>query len=163
MNPPSLLSMDSALTGAAWVVWAVLFTLAFPAELSAKPPQYISWAQVERDYAPPREQAFAGRIQRVRFLKFMDRDPAVCVDLVQAGDHLRILLAPSQWLASKAILLSSGLTLTGVGSTQTSGQETWIIAREITVQGKRLAIRDKGGKPFWPAAKPKTQRTGGKK
>ncbi len=162
MNPPSLLSMDSTFTGAAWLVWVVLFTLAFPAELSARPPQFISWAQVERDYAPPREQAFAGRIQRVRFLKFMGRDPAVCVDLVQAGDQVRILLAPSQWLASKAVLLSSGLTLTGVGSTQTSGQEAWIIAREITVQGRRLAIRDKGGKPFWTTTKPKAQRAGGK-
>lgn len=155
MNNATLLAPEQPATWALWLLWACLCAIAFPVQASGAPGEtgfqmpFVSWGQVERFYNPAKEIPFEGIICKVRMFRFLTKDPAVGVEMTSDDRRTLVLIAPSQFLSGKGFVPGPGLQIKGVGAKKTLNGGTTLIAREITLQGRTLTLRDKGGKPLW--------------
>ncbi len=66
------------------------------------------------------------------------------------GEKLDVRLAPQGFLAAQGVWLAQGDELEVTGSKVTVQGAPVLIAREVTTQGKTIALRDRAGKPLWP-------------
>ena len=161
MTTALLFAPEQPSTWVVWLLWVFLCVFAFPARASsaagddAKPIPYVSWAQVEAKYDPTREVEFEGIIEKVRVFRFYNSGPALGAEISHGEKTTIVLIAPMSFLASKGRLVGSRLRIKGVGSSQPMPFGELIIARELTLQGRPLKLRDKGGKQVWSS-----QRTG---
>jgi len=155
MNHAALSAPEQPASWALWVLWAILCVFAFPARAAGTPGQtpfrmpFVSWGQVERNYNPAREVPFEGPIGKVRMFRFLSRDPALGVELSTGEPPKLILIAPSGFLSGKGFTAAAGLQIKGVGAKKLWKGGKTIIAREITLQGRTLPLRERGGKPLW--------------
>ncbi len=155
MTLAALLAPDQPSTWMVWFVWAFLCAFAFPARASntggdkAKQIPYVSWAQVEARYDPTREVEFEGDIDKVRVFRFYNSKSVLGVEISQGEKTTIVLIAPMSFLASNGRLVGSRLRIKGVGSSQPMPFGELIIAREVTLQGRLLKLRDKAGKQVW--------------
>lgn len=65
------------------------------------------------------------------------------------GDKIDVRLAPQGFLAEHGVSLAQGDELEVTGSRVTLEGAPVLIAREVTTQGKTIALRDRSGKPLW--------------
>ena len=64
------------------------------------------------------------------------------------GD-LKVHLGPAWYMDEQKLALKKGDTLEVTGAKTTQDQETVILAREVTLDGKKIALRDNQGFPVW--------------
>ena len=64
------------------------------------------------------------------------------------GD-LRVHLGPAWYMDEQKLAIKKGDTLEVTGAKTTQDQETVILAREITMDGKKITLRDSQGFPVW--------------
>ena len=69
------------------------------------------------------------------------------------GD-LMVDLAPGWYLSEKKFVVRLGDTVSATGSKVTLGNQPALIAREVTVNGTTLKLRDERGVPMWHQAAP---------
>ncbi|MBI4912976.1 MAG: hypothetical protein HY823_09565 [Acidobacteria bacterium] len=161
MTSSLLLAPEQPMTWLVWVVWAFLCALSFPALAAsagrAHPPQvpYSTWAQVETGYDASSLASFDGVIAKVRLFQFAARGPALGVEIPNGERTTLVLIAPMSYLASKGRLVGRGLRIKGSGSRQTLAFGDLIIAREVTLQGRPLKLRDECGRHVWNPRRPK--------
>ncbi len=62
---------------------------------------------------------------------------------------LMVDLAPSWYLNDKKVVIQAGNTVSATGSKTTLGNQPGLIAREVTVNGTTLKLRDEKGIPVW--------------
>lgn len=155
MTTALLFAPEQPSTWMVWFFWAFLCVFAFPSHASitdgenAKPIPYVSWAQVEAKYDPTCELEFEGFIDKVRVFRFYNSGPVLGAEISQGEKTTLVLIAPMSFLASKGRLVGSRLRIKGVGSSQPMPFGELIIAREVTLQGRPLKLRDKAGKQVW--------------
>lgn len=143
-----------------WLLWVLFFVFAFPSRLEAAQKAaplrmpFVSWGHVERTYDPGKETSFEGTIQKVRMFRFMAKEPAVGVEVSRGDQRTLVLIAPSSFLSGRGIAPGKGLHIKGSGAAKPWKGGRTIIAREITLQGRTLLLRDKAGKPIWSGADP---------
>ena len=160
MNHAILLAPEQPATWALWLLWALFCVLAFPAQAktargtSHLRMPFVSWGQAERSYEPAKEVSFAGTVQKVRMFRFMAREPAAGVEVSLGDQRTLVLIAPSSFLSAHRIALGEGLHIKGSGAMNLWKGGRTIIAREITLQGRTLLLRDKAGKPVWNGPAP---------
>ena len=65
------------------------------------------------------------------------------------GARMDVRLAPQKFLAAQGVSLAQGDELEVTGSKVTMEGAPVLIAREVTKQGKTVALRDRTGKPLW--------------
>jgi hypothetical protein len=65
------------------------------------------------------------------------------------GEMVDVRVAPQGYLAAQGFLLSPGDELEVTGSRVTVEGAPVVIAREVTKQGKTVALRDRAGRPLW--------------
>ena len=155
MNHAALSAPQQPVSWGLGVLRALLCVFAFPAGATGPPGQtpfripFVSWGQVERSYNPAREVPFEGTIGKVRMFRFLSRDPALGVELSTGEPPTLILIAPSGFLSGKGFAAAAGLQIKGVGARKSLKGGRTIIAREITLQGRTLKVRDRGGRQLW--------------
>jgi hypothetical protein len=62
---------------------------------------------------------------------------------------LMVDLAPAWYLNEKKVVVQAGDTISATGSKTTLGNQPGLIAREVTVKGTTLKLRDEQGIPVW--------------
>jgi hypothetical protein len=65
---------------------------------------------------------------------------------------LMVDLAPAWFLNGKKVVVQAGDTISATGSKTTLGNQPGLIAREVTVKGTTLKLRDEQGVPVWQRA-----------
>lgn len=65
------------------------------------------------------------------------------------GERVDVRVAPQGFLAAQGVSLAQGDELEVTGSQVTVEGTPVLIAREVTKQGKTVALRDRTGKPLW--------------
>lgn len=65
------------------------------------------------------------------------------------GATLEVAVGPSAFVKGKGFTFAAGDTVEVTGSKVTVSGKQYIVAREITKQGKTLTLRDKNGMPAW--------------
>ena len=65
---------------------------------------------------------------------------------------LMVDLAPAWFLNEKKVVVQAGDTISATGSKTTLNNQPGLIAREVTVKGTTLKLRDEQGVPVWQGA-----------
>lgn len=103
-----------------------------------------------RMYAPATETTIKGTVQEVKTMQHGR--------MMMSGTHLivktdnqtqEVMLGPSNFVASKGFTFAKGDSIELTGSKVTMMGQDYIVAREVTKDGKTLTLRDKTGKPEW--------------
>jgi hypothetical protein len=103
-----------------------------------------------RMYNPSTEKTIKGVIE--------DVTAASRGSMMMMGTHLSVktadglatvALGPASFISSSGFKFAKGDSVEITGSQVTMGGEEWIIAREVTKDGKTLTLRDKDGNPKW--------------
>ena len=67
----------------------------------------------------------------------------------EGAGEIEVHLAPGSFLAEEGLEIHTGDTIKVVGSRTKWKDVDIILAREVTIKGKTVALRDKDGKPRW--------------
>jgi hypothetical protein len=67
----------------------------------------------------------------------------------RSGEMVEVRTAPQGYLAAQGFLLAQGDELEVTGSKVILQGVQVLIAREVTKQGKTVALRDRAGRPLW--------------
>jgi len=124
---------------------------------------FVSWEQVNQVYDPAKERTLSASIRQVHLTRLMGKDPASYLILEDGTPGTVVLVGPVSFLDTKRFILGRGLAVVCTGSLVNLKGQKILISREIKVGGRKLTLRDRGGKALWksngsrhaPAAKPK--------
>ncbi len=71
-----------------------------------------------------------------------------------ATETIEVHLGPSDFIANAGFNFAKGDSVRVLGSIVMMDDGEFLIAREVTKDGKTLTLRDKTGRPLWAAQKP---------
>jgi len=122
---------------------AILMAASLTAAENA-PPQHMM-----RMYDPATETARKGIVEGVKSIHHGKNMTGIHLMLRTGGEVKEVMLGPSDFVTSKGFTFEMGDQVELIGSQVTMGEMKYIVAREVTKDGKTLTLRDKNGVPEW--------------
>jgi DNA/RNA endonuclease YhcR with UshA esterase domain len=104
-----------------------------------------------RLYNPATEVTVKGTVEKVTYPKRGQAPGMAGMHLFvkSNGEVHQVALGPSKFVSSKGFTFEPGDTVEVTGSKVTVSGKEYVIAREVTKNGKTLTLRDKNGIPEW--------------
>ena len=119
------------------------------AALAAQGPSPRMMERMGRMYNPSTETNIKGTVEEVKTIQHGRMMTGTHL-IVKTGDATQeVMLGPSNFVSSKGFTFAKGDSVELIGSKVTMTGQDYIIAREITKDGKTLTLRDKNGVPEW--------------
>jgi hypothetical protein len=102
-----------------------------------------------RLYNPQAVTTVTGQVEKLEELS-MGRNMAFREVLLKTDQgSLKVHLGPGWYLDEKKFVVKAGDTVSATGSKVTLDNQPVLIAREVTVNGTTLKLRDEQGVPLW--------------
>jgi len=107
----------------------------------------------DRLYDPATVQTVRGTIAEVEYAPSMRSETLGFHVILEAGsERLVVHLAPSWFIEEQSVEFEPGNAMEVTGSRLTLTGRPVILAREVSVAGKSLTLRDEAGTPVWVRA-----------
>lgn len=123
----------------------IVLSLALPLLAQAGRPRAAGQVRV---YQVDREVSLKGTVVGVDSVP-MGRASGVHLQVKVDGREWQLHLGPSWFLSEEKWTFAKGDEIVFTGAKSGAGDGEFIIAREVTLKGKTLTLRDKAGIPAW--------------
>jgi hypothetical protein len=139
------------------MVIALALVLAGPAVAQPGPGRGMGRGMGPAAYNPQTVATVTGQVENLAELPSLGRGGGKAMQyrgvlLKTDQGNLMVDLAPGWFLSEKKFVVKVGDTVSATGSKVTLDNQPGLIAREVTVNGATLKLRDEQGVPVWQGA-----------
>jgi hypothetical protein len=136
------------------IALAMTLALAGPALAQPRPGGGMGSGKGPVFYNPETVTTVTGQVEKLADLPSLGRGGGKGMQhrgvlLKTDQGSLMVDLAPGWFLSEKKFVVQAGNTVSATGSKTTLGNQPGLIAREVTVNGTTLKLRDEQGIPVW--------------
>lgn len=131
------------------MVIALALALTGPALAQAPPGGGMGRGMGSAMYNPQTVTTVTGRVEKLEELSMGPNMAFREVILKTDQGSLKVHLGPVWFLDEKKFVIKAGDTVSATGSKVTLDNQPGLIAREVTVNGATLKLRDERGVPVW--------------
>lgn len=105
----------------------------------------------ENLYVPAKETTLRGFVRDVKITPLGLGARAYSITVEDAKKAVTLVhVGPERFVQAKGFTFAMGDEVTILGAPAEWAEETFLLARSITKEGKTLALRDERGEPLWP-------------
>jgi hypothetical protein len=136
------------------IALAMTMALAGPAPAQPRPGGGMGTGMGPVVYNPQTVTTVTGQVEKLADLPSLGRGGGKGMQyrgvlLKTDQGSLMVDLAPGWYLDEKKVVVQAGDTISATGSKMTLDNQPGLIAREVTVKGTTLKLRDEQGVPVW--------------